>query len=204
MHWRWDDRDSADACVQDRADVVLEVRRGVVQDVAIVPPGVEPRRGFDGPVTSLGAVDAARAADFLLSLAYDGASSDAAEDAILPAMLTDSGDRWEELLDIARSEGLHRGVRKSAFFWVGQAAANVVAEELSHVAMDSDEDQEIRNAAVFALSQRDEAESVPVLMELAQDADEAETRRTAMFWLAQSDDPRVVAFFQDILVGWNR
>ena len=204
MHWRRDDEDRADVCVQDRADVVLEVRRGVVQDVAIVPPGVEPRGGFDGPVTSLGAVEAAGAADFLLGLAFDGASLDAAEDAILPAVLIDSGDRWEELLDIARSEGLHRGVRKSALFWAGQAAADVVTEELSDVAMDSAEDQEIRNAAVFALSQRGDSESVPVLMELAQDADEAETRKTAMFWLAQSDDPRVVAFFQDILVRRNR
>ena len=30
---------------------------------------------------------------------------------------------------------------------------------------------------------------------------EAETRRAAMFWIAQSDDPRVLAFFEEILLG---
>jgi hypothetical protein len=38
-------------------------------------------------------------------------------------------------------------------------------------------------------------------MVLARTAREAETRRAAMFWLAQSDDERVVAFFEEVLLG---
>ena len=72
------------------------------------------------------------------------------------------------------------------------------------VANDDGEEQEIRNAAIFALSQRDDAESVPALMEIARTGAESETRKTAMFWLAQSDDPRVVRFFEDVLLGRNR
>ncbi|MDA0329009.1 MAG: hypothetical protein O2958_08380 [Gemmatimonadetes bacterium] len=67
--------------------------------------------------------------------------------------------------------------------------------------MDPDEDQDIRNAAIFSLSQRPDNEAIPSLMEVARAGNQAETRRTAMFWLAQSDDERVVRFFEDILLG---
>jgi hypothetical protein len=55
-------------------------------------------------------------------------------------------------------------------------------------------------AAVFALSQRPDHESVPVLMDVARTAPHPDTRRSAMFWLAQSEDERVYAFFEEILV----
>jgi len=38
-------------------------------------------------------------------------------------------------------------------------------------------------------------------MKLARTAKQAKTRRTAMFWLARSSDPRVVPFFEEILLG---
>ena len=63
-----------------------------------------------------------------------------------------------------------------------------------------DEDQDVRDAAVFALSQRDPDESVPILIEIAATAREARTRRSAFFWLAQIDDARVPAFFRDVLL----
>ena len=59
----------------------------------------------------------------------------------------------------------------------------------------------MRNAAVFALSQRHDDEAVPILMDVARTAADSETRRTAMFWLAQADDDRVLSFFEEILTG---
>jgi hypothetical protein len=38
-------------------------------------------------------------------------------------------------------------------------------------------------------------------MEVARTAPQSETREAAMFWLAQSKDERVVAFFEEILLG---
>ncbi len=54
---------------------------------------------------------------------------------------------------------------------------------------------------MFALSQRPTDEGVPILMDVARTATQAETRRSAMFWLAESEDPRVVAFFEEVLLG---
>lgn len=179
------------------AEVELEVRRGLVRDVEIV-------RGPDArtaDAVELGEVSAAEAAGFLLSLAYEGATSDGAEEAVLPAIIADADETWRTLLDVARDRGVSSNVRKSALFWVGQEAADAATDGLAGVARDEAEDQEVRNAAIFALSQRPDGEAVPALIEVARGADHAETRRTAMFWLAQSDDERVVAFFEDVLLG---
>ena len=92
-------------------------------------------------------------------------------------------------------------MRASALFWLGQEAADAATVGIASVAADEREDQKVRDAAVFALSQRPGDQGVPALIELARTAREAETRRSAMFWLAQSGDDRVLPFFEEILLG---
>ena len=140
--------------------------------------------------------------DFLLDAARTGGRSGRGEeDAVLPAVLADVEAIWEDLLVLAREGAVDSDVRTQALFWVGQEAANVVSEGLAEVALDEKEDQEVREAAVFALSRRPAEEGVPILMQVARTAKQAETRRSAMFWLAQSEDERVYAFFEEVLLG---
>lgn len=188
------------SCSMGTAEVELRVRRGIVREVEIV----RSERDRSREVTDLGHVSGGDAASYLLSVARDGADADGAEDAIMPAMLADAGDIWRDVIDIAQDRSIPDAVRKSALFWLGQEAAEVVTEGLADVALDEEEDQEIRDAAIFALSQRPAAEGVPILMELAKDGEGAETRKKAMFWLAQSGDDRVVDFFESILIGRDR
>ena len=54
------------------------------------------------------------------------------------------------------------------------------------------------------LSQRPEARGVPVLIRVATTNRDREIRKKAMFWLGQSDDPRALALFEDILTRPNR
>lgn len=196
MMWRslGSDR-SPGTCTTGLVTVELEVRNGVVQDVEVVT-----ERKSSGRARDLGRQTAGEAAGYLVSLAYRGATRDGAEDAIMPAMLADVDGTWREVLEVARDRSLPESVRKSALFWIGQEAAEAVVDGLAGVATDSSEDQEVRNSAVFALSQRDDDEAIPVLIEIAETAEQLETRKTAMFWLAQSDDPRVIQFFEDILL----
>lgn len=201
-HIRWSMRGKgydATNCRDGVAEVDVVVRDGRVRDVDLTD---ERDRGRD--VTDLGEVDPVEAAEWLLGLAYTDAGRDATEDAILPAMLADAPESWRSVLRLAKDTNLRDGVRKDALFWLGQAATDAALDGLTDVATDGDEDQEIRNTAVFALSQRPDHEAIPILMELAETADEAETRKMAMFWLAQSDDPRVVAFFEEILLRGAR
>lgn len=194
--WRHGREDPRASCHSDEAEVEMDVRGGTVRNIELVRTAVE----RSGAAVDLGRVDPEEASRFLLSLAYEGATSGAAEDAILPALLSDVEEPWPLLLDIARDRELDQKVRKSALFWIGQGAASAATEGLAEVAVDGDEAQSIRDAAIFALSQRSSDEAVPLLIEIARTG-EAETRRTAMFWLAQSDDERVVQFFEEVLLG---
>ena len=60
-------------------------------------------------------------------------------------------------------------------------------------------DREIRKQAVFALSQRPQREGVPALIQIARTNRDPEIRKTALFWLGQSSDPRALALFEEIL-----
>jgi len=65
---------------------------------------------------------------------------------------------------------------------------------------DDDPETEVRDAAVFALAQRSEGESVPILMELARTSRHAKVRRSAVLWLSKTGDERVVDFFEEVLL----
>jgi HEAT repeat protein len=53
---------------------------------------------------------------------------------------------------------------------------------------------------VFALSQRPQSEGVPILIRLARTDRDPEIRRDALFWLGQSNDPRALDLFEELLV----
>jgi hypothetical protein len=50
------------------------------------------------------------------------------------------------------------------------------------------------------LSQMPRDEGVPKLIDVARANRNPEVRKQAMFWLGQSNDPRAVKFFEDILL----
>lgn len=198
MQWRGDGGWGNDEfCRSGPAEVEVRVAEGIVERVEVLRADEAGRPG----AVDLGQVGAAEAARYFVQLARTGATERAARDALFPAVLADVPDLWRDLLTLARDRGLSNDVRTSALFWLGQEAADAATEGLAEVARADDEEQDVRDAAVFALSQRPADEGVPVLMELARTADQAKTRRTAFFWLAQSKDPRVVPFFEEILLG---
>jgi len=199
MMWHsrgWDEEPTN--CRFGSVEIEVRVRDGSVREIDVI------RRLSDrtAEAMDLGSVSAAQATGFLLDAARNGgAGGRGEEDAVFPAILADVQDLWRELLGLARDRSLDEDVRTSALFWVGQEAADAVTEGLAEVALDEDEDQDVREAAVFALSQRPPDEAVPTLMEIARTAPHLETRRSAMFWLAQSKDERVYAFFEEILLA---
>lgn len=51
----------------------------------------------------------------------------------------------------------------------------------------------------LALSQRSNDEGVPALIRIARTNPDPELRKTALFWLGQSEDPRALDLFEEIL-----
>ncbi len=187
--------DWTSACDSGPVRVALTVRGGAVTDLRTYVGG-EWRAGAGA--TDLGTVGAREAAAYLLALAAKD-SSRAAEKAILPAVLADSATVWPDLLRIARTERISRKVRRSAVFWLGQAAGDAATRGLTDLVDEGNVDREVRETAVFALSQRPREEGVPALIRIAKDNRDPELRRKAIFWLGQSDDPRALALFEELL-----
>ena len=148
--------------------------------------------------TDLGMVGTKDATSYLLGLAARD-DSRIAEKAIFPAVLADSVVIWPELLKIAKTDNVSRKVRQSAVFWLGQAAGDAATKGLTDLVEDGNQDREVRESAVFALSQRPHDEGVPVLIRIAKENKDPELRRKAIFWLGQSDDPRALALFEELL-----
>ena len=151
----------------------------------------------DGDVTDLGTVSAPAAAKALIALASRQGRSDRA---IFAAMIADSAVVWPDLLALARNDALSKSVRKDAVFWLSQIASDAATRGLADLAEDDKEDRDVREQAVFALSQLPRDEGVPILIRVARSNRDPSVRRKAIFWLGQSDDPRALALFEELLV----
>ena len=148
-------------------------------------------------VTDLGTVSAPEAANFLLDVAARAPGG--SNEAVFAATLADSAMIWPALVRLAKNDALPRETRRSAVFWLGQAAGSAATASLDSLVGDARGDRQIREAAVFAISQRPKDEGVPALIRIAQTDRDPDIRRKAMFWLGQSDDPRALALFENIL-----
>jgi hypothetical protein len=182
-------------CERGPVRVSVRVRGGAVTGVNTYVGGRW--KSQSPPPTDLGTLPAAQAATELLDLA-ERASEDG-EELITAATLADSTVVWPRLIAMARRTSLPLETRRHAVFWLGQAAGAAATRGLDSIAGDGRGDLEIRKQAVFALSQRPETEGVPVLIRLARSSPYAEIRKSALFWLGQTDDPRALALFEELL-----
>ena len=196
----YDGDDVECACEPGPVRVALTVRGGAVESLRTYVGGRWATPAPGAIVTDLGTVAARDAADFLLGLAArDG--SRAGEEAIFPATIADSVTVWPALLKLARDDHVARRTRRQAVFWLGQAAGDAATRGLTDLVDDSRVDREVKEHAVFALSQRPRDEGVPALIRIARTHGDPEVRKKAIFWLGQSDDPRALALFEELLTG---
>lgn len=176
-------------------------------EVVILRDGRQIRALEIGPVgrasrdEDLGRVDAGEAAAWLLSVHEQGAPMEDAGRAMAAAVMARGEPPVDRILAVARDRGEPAKLRRDALFWSSEIAAEGIDATLLGIAGDAAEDQEVRDAAIFALSRRPEEQSVPVLMDLARTAPHARTRKTALFWLSQADDDRVPEFFAELILG---
>jgi HEAT repeats len=103
----------------------------------------------------------------------------------------------DQIIDVAKhDESGH--VRGQALFWLAQSASRRAPAAIQ-AALTDDPEVEVKKKAVFALSQLPKDQGVPLLIRLAETHKSVEVRKQAMFWLGQSQDPRALQFFEDVL-----
>lgn len=191
------DDDAGCPCEPGPARVALQKRDGQITRVRTYVGGAW-RPGGEARVTDLGAVSAVAAAHYLLDLA-SRSTRDAGRDAVFPAVLADSVTVWPDLLRLARTPAVPHETRRSAVFWLGQAAGDAATRGLSDLVEDTSLDVEVKESAVFALSQLRRDDGVTALIRIARTHSSPRVRKQALFWLGQSDDPRALALFEELL-----
>jgi hypothetical protein len=154
------------------------------------------------PVVWLTNVRPAESVGLLRSLAGSGASEDKpgrrVEEAALAALAFHADpSALDALISLGRRE-VSGHVRGQALFWLAQRAGSKVAAVITR-AIEDDPETEVKKRAVFALSQLPHDEGVPLLIDTARKNRNPAVRKQAMFWLGQSNDPRALDFFAEVL-----
>lgn len=180
-------------CEEGPARVAISKVNGSVSRVRVYVGGEW--SGGDN-ITDLGIVAAPAAAKALIALA---ARESRTGQAIFAATIADSAVIWPDLLTLAKNQDVATSNRKDAVFWLSQAAGDAATVGLTELAENEDEDREVRDQAVFALSQLPDEQGIPILIRLAKTNKDPKVRRKALFWLGQSDDPRAIKLFEEIL-----
>ena len=183
---------SARQCLRGPARVVATVVSGEVTRV----------RAYVGPVPASVSdvrtisVPAAEASAWLGDVIARG-SARASSDMLLPFILSDGPEPWALLLKVARDENRPRDLKRNVMMWL----SNGVSEHLGLSDADepSNDDEEMRKQAIYVLTQRPKNESVPQLIELAKTLKHPASRRTAIYWLGQTGDPRAVEAYAELL-----
>jgi len=144
-------------------------------------------------------VTAAESLDWLSTFSRGDTSQKVANGAIVAIALHGDAAAVDRLVALAK-DGRDRQTRSTALFWVSQRAGERAAGTITD-AIDRDPDTQVKRQAVFALSQLPRGEGVPRLIDVAKNNRNPEVRKQAMFWLGQSQDPRALAFFEEVLRG---
>ena len=159
-------------------------------------------------VTDLGMVSPIEAASYFFSLVprLEGMGGEKSR-ILLPAVLANAGDVIPQLTALARDEARVSDTRRQAIHWLGLLGdARVIPTLVAFARAGGGEDSDgakrgkkgLGDVAMVALTSLDDGIGVPALIDLAGDASVA-TRRSAVFWLGQTGDPRAFAKLHNVI-----
>jgi hypothetical protein len=197
-HQGREEEDSSDS-LGDGALSALAMHAGPEADQALEkfvsagePEGLREKASF-----WLGAARARRGYEILSRLVRQDPSDGVREKAVFALYVSKQPEAVGEIVRVARDDSSPH-VRGQALFWLGQEAGQK-AERAITEAIERDPETEVKKKAVFALSQLPKEEGVPLLIQVARANRNPSVRKQAMFWLGQSNDPRALAFFAEVL-----
>ena len=203
-HW------TADRCRPGPVRVALSVTGGRVTQLKTYVGG-----GWSaapGRVTDLGTVPSAEAATYFFALVPQLEGRSKRERLLLPAVLADDPNAVPRLTALARDPARTTEMRRESIHWIGllgdasvvpTLVAFVRQAPLTAVRANDDDDEGpgedgIGTAAVAALSFVRNHAGVAALIDFARSG-QSQVRRSAIFWLGQSGEPRALATLHTII-----
>jgi hypothetical protein len=145
----------------------------------------------------MGDVNAAQSVDFLRALVTGVAvARDQSESALSAMALHRDPAAAAAILDLAKNGAPRQ--RQRALVWIARRAESQAVGIITQ-AIDNDPDVEVKRQAVSALSQLPRDQATPLLIKLARSHTNPAVRKQAMSLLGQSQDPRALSFFEEVL-----
>ena len=126
---------------------------------------------------------------------YSRITSTKMKEAIQMGMGEDESGGSSWLIERARDTGEPIAMRKNALFWAGQKKSTPTKDLAAFYR--ATPQSELREHAIFVLSQRDDEAAFNELMRIAREDSDKRMRSRALFWLGQKDDPRVAKMIGD-------
>ncbi len=145
----------------------------------------------------LGSARERRGFDILKRMVREDPSDRVRDKVVFALSVSKVPEAVDTMIAVAR-EDRSSHVRGQTLFWLGQKAGKKAVQAISD-AIENDPETDIKKKAVFALSQLPKEQGVPLLIQVAKTNKNPAVRKQAMFWLGQSNDPRALAFFEDVL-----
>jgi HEAT repeat protein len=188
----------------DSAIFAISMHAGPAADRALddfVAPN-QPERVREKAAFWLGNSRGAHGVDVLKRLLANDSSQKVREQVIFALSQSREPAGIAAVLDAAKNDK-NSQVRGKALFWLAQKAAgkqalDVAGKVIGNAAL-NDPDRGVKEQAVFALQQLPPDQGVPLLIDVAKNNPDPSVRKKAMFWLGQSNDPRAVDFFAQVL-----
>jgi HEAT repeat protein len=145
----------------------------------------------------LGASRGSRGVTILKNILANDPSEHIRDKAVFALSISKEPEALDSLIQAARRDSSAH-VRGQAIFWLAQKAGKQASSAITD-AIENDPDTQVKKQAVFALSQLPKDEGVPKLIDIARTQRNPEVRKQAFFWLGQSQDPRALAFIEQVL-----
>jgi len=139
-----------------------------------------------------------RGFEVLRRLVTQDSSDRVREKAVFGLNVSKEPDAVAVMIQVAKNDRSAH-VRGQALFWLAHKAGEKAAIAITE-AIENDPDTDVKKRAVFALQQLPPDEGVPLLIQVARANKNPAVRKQAMFWLGQSNDPRAVRFFEEVLL----
>jgi HEAT repeat protein len=171
-------------------------------------------------VTDAGVVSSGDASTYFFALVPQIERSDNKGRLLLPAVLADDPNAVPRLVSLARDDSRVQGTRRQAIQWIGLLGDARVVPVLVDFARsggegsarktnasddyDIDENDDapgkkgLATTAMAALSMMENGVGVPALIDLSRSGNPA-TRKSSVFWLGQSGDPRAFATLHGVI-----
>jgi HEAT repeat protein len=138
--------------------------------------------------------------EVLKSIALTDTNEDVRDKAIYSLTQIPDGKGMPAVMEIARK---HRDpeMREKAVFWIGEMKDSPEALDVLKEILKQDQDQDVRDKTLYAVTKLSGNAGVPVLIETAKNDPNPELRRKAIFWLGQTKDERAKEALLEIIEG---